>query len=365
MREHGPAGLPPLDPDDPVLSPFEFWPTWVFYAPVVLWMVWCAIRYRSITAPALSNPQLEAGGLYGESKTEGLSQADAACPDVMPRWGFVDRGRDAGATHTAARAVMREKNLVFPLVAKPDRGCRGAGVRRLADAAALASYIAAFPVGERIILQELVDAEGEAGIFYIREPGEATGRITSLTLKYFPQVTGDGQRTLRQLMMADARAGKLFALYSDRHAARLDQIVPAGERVRLCFAGSHSRGTIFKDGADQVTLAMTARFDALAKALPEFHIGRFDVRFDDFAALKRGSCFRIIEINGAGAEMTHIWDSRTRLLDAWRTLFGQYRALWRIGRHYIDAGRPRPALFALIRLALHERQMAARYPSTD
>ena len=50
---------------------------------------------------------------------------------------------------------------------------------------------------------------GEAGIFYIRHPDEATGRITSMTLKHPPVVTGDGRSTLRALILADDRAGRV------------------------------------------------------------------------------------------------------------------------------------------------------------
>ena len=67
---------------------------------------------------------------------------------------------------------------------------------------------------------------------------------------------------------------------------------PGGPRVvgpqaiRLAFAGSHSRGAIFRNGTHLVTPQMEARFDAIAKALPEFHFGRFDVRFKLWDAVK-------------------------------------------------------------------------------
>ena len=48
------------------------------------------------------------------------------------------------------------------------------------------------------MLQAFSADPGEAGIFYIRHPDEATGRVTSLTLKSSPVVTGDGRQTLRR-----------------------------------------------------------------------------------------------------------------------------------------------------------------------
>src|SRR3546814_17353817 len=50
------------------------------------------------------------------------------------------------------------------------------------------------------LLQELVPWEGEAGIFYVRRPGQKRGEVFSMTLKYAPYVLGDGVRSLRQLI---------------------------------------------------------------------------------------------------------------------------------------------------------------------
>lgn len=114
------------------------------------------------------------------------------------------------------------------------------------------------------MLQEFVDQEREAGVFYCRHPRQSTGRIISLTLKYFPYVYGDGVRTLEQLMRNDRRAGRLVRLYLERHQDRLTWVPAHGEVVRLAFAGSHSRGTIFRNGTHLVTAAMEARFEDLA-----------------------------------------------------------------------------------------------------
>ena len=116
----------------------------------------------------------------------------------------------------------------FPLVAKPDIGCRGAGVRPIIDDEALGRYLSDFPEGETLILQKMVDVAGEAGVFYVREPGARQGRIISLTLKYFPHVVGDGRRTLRELILADPRAGRIADIYFNRFSDDLDQVLPLG-----------------------------------------------------------------------------------------------------------------------------------------
>ena len=259
---------------------------------------------------------------------------------------------------------MRTAGLTFPVVAKPDLGMRGAGVQVARDRADLEAYIAAFPAGARFVLQELVKAEGEAGVYYVRRPGEPAGRLFSLTLKYFPYVTGDGRTTLRHLIERSPRAGRIAHLYLDRHQERLDDIVPEGQAVRLAFAGSHSRGAIFRNGHEHITPAMSAAFDRVSKSMGEFYMGRFDVRFEDFEALKAGHGFKIIEVNGAGGEATHIWDSRTRLRDAYATLFEQFRLLFEIGAENRQRGFEPTTPLGLIRAHLYQRRLTKAYPLT-
>ncbi len=110
---------------------------------------------------------------------------------------------------------------------------------------------------------------------------------------------------------------------------------------------------------------MEAQFDAIAKRLPEFHFGRFDVRFEDFAEVQQGRGFTIVEINGAGAESTHIWDRRTGLLEAWRDLMRQYRWLFEIG-HANRARGFKPMRWAeFMRGYRREKFLTPLYPATD
>jgi hypothetical protein len=358
------TAMPPLD-EAPPLSRFEFWSPKLFYLPVWAWIGWLALRHRSLRLPLLANPAFPAGGLVGESKSEVLRQfgPQAACHAAR----FVLVERREGAISTQAKeaiGALADAGLTLPVVAKPDLGCRGAGVRPIRSRTELEDYLDAFPVGHRLLLQQMIDVEGEAGVFYIRRPGVPRGEIFSLTLKHFPRVVGDGQRTLHELIAADPRAGQLQHLYLHRHAERLDQVVANGEAVRLAFAGSHSRGAIFRDGRRFVTEAMRARFDAVADDIPGFCFGRFDVRFGDFAAFQRGEGFTILECNGAGAEATHIWDSRTRIGDAYRTLFRQFALLFEVGAANRRAGhRPEPWR-AFLRRWIDERRLVAVYPPT-
>lgn len=358
------AAMPPLDPAPP-LSRFEFWSPGLFYLPVWAWVLWLSLRYRGIRLPLIANPGFAASGLVGESKADILDSFGALARAWVADYIAFARGDDApDAAADRALAETARAGIAFPFVAKPDLGCRGAGVRPVRNRAELEAYLAGFPLGQRVVLQRMVDVEGEAGVFYVRRAGQAQGEIFSLTLKHFPSVTGDGRRTLEQLIMADPRAGQLPHLYLHRHRERLDTVIPAGERVRLAFAGSHSRGAIFRNGARHVTEAMRARFDAIARDIPGFRFGRFDVRFADFEAFRAGQGFTIVECNGAGAEATHIWDSRTRLRDAYRTLFEQFAILWAIGAENRRAGLRPQSWRSFLREWQAERNLTDLYPPT-
>ncbi len=227
----------------------------------------------------------------------------------------------------------------------------------------MAAAVAAFPAGTRLLLQRYVPAPGEAGLFYIRYPHEATGRITSVTLKHQPAVAGDGRSTLEALVRADPRAGLVPQLYLPRLAQRLAEVPAAGEAVPLVFTGNHCKGSVFVDGADRITPALTRQVDEIARDIPGFHFGRIDVRYGSEAALRLGQDFTIIEVNGAGSEATHIWDARCTLREAYASQFTHYRAAWEIGRANRAAGHRPSGLRALYRAWRNQTRLMGGYPT--
>ncbi|MFN0059632.1 MAG: VTT domain-containing protein [Planctomycetota bacterium] len=353
---------------EPVVSRFELWPPTLFYFPVALYYFWLGVRHFSFTLPTAANPAIYAGGLIGESKSEILELVPTDQREWIAPYTLLPIGapRPSNAALLAtALAQLRATNLEFPVVAKPNRGQRGAGVQLIRDASALERYLARFPTGGEVMLQEFVSHPNEAGVLYHRMPGESHGVITSITLKYFPEVVGDGRRTVRELILDDARARYLAHVYLARHAARADHVLAVGERLALVFAGNHCQGTIFKDGTALLTPALLARLHGIAMSMPDFHFGRFDLRYRDLGALEQGHSFRIVEINGAGAEATHIWDSRVTLRQAYATLFRQYRLLFDIGAANRRRGHRTIGPWRLLRDVKAYRRLAAQYPPTD
>ena len=154
-----------------------------------------------------------------------------------------------------ALRALEVAGLEFPVVAKPDRGHHGYGVRPVECAADLLNYIEAFPRGETIVLQKIVALQHEAGVFYVRLPGERSGRIFSMNLSAPAQVVGDGASSLRQLILAAPLVARCRALQLEAQRERLHWIPPARETIVLAFARSLRLGATLTDARQLVTPA--------------------------------------------------------------------------------------------------------------
>jgi hypothetical protein len=138
--------------------------------------------------------------------------------------------------------------------------------------------------------------------------------------------------------------------FLERHGDMRRRVLPAGESFPLAIAGNHAQGTLFRNGRHLITQALEARIDEIARAYPGFFIGRFDIRYRDPEAFKAGLDLAIVELNGATAESTEIYDPDTSLVDAYRQLFRQWLLVFEIGAANRAAGISVTPLPRLVRL---------------
>lgn len=363
-------GMPSLDDLKKRISVAEHIPNSILYIPVGLYYLFLGLRYRSFTLPSVSNPNIETGGFMGESKGSVMKQVS----EVQQSWiaEFVSVHRDGVPSETdleIALSLMKEKNLEFPVVAKPDIGWNGYGVRLIEDKSHLLQYISTFPHNEKILLQRPVPYDGEAGVFYVRVPGEAHGIIKSVTLRYFPFVTGDGKSTLRELIRNDERTKMRAGYYlggKPEHIGfadeDLDQVPAEGELIRLSFIGSLRVGGLYRDASHLITPELSKRFDEIAGSMPEFYFGRFDIRFESIDRLLKGEGFSIIEINGAGAEAIQAWDPDVPLLKLYREFFKSYGLLFKIGNLNRARGYKPMTSAEFIKAIRHQNRLIEQYP---
>jgi membrane protein DedA with SNARE-associated domain len=323
---------------------WEFWPAWVFYLPLAPWYLLLAARYRSFTVWTAANPGIPAGGVVGESKADILANlpAEVVVPTVLVPTGTVgDRLR-------TIRTAVEERGWGFPLVLKPDAGQRGVGVRRAADFVDVEKYLDRNP--DPVIVQPYHPGPFEAGVYYYRLPGEATGRIFSVAVKCFPAVVGNGRLTLEQLVRKHPRYQMQADVFLTRHEADRDRVLGKGERFELGMAGNHPQGTMFRDGSHLITPALERAIDEVARRFDGFHAGRFDLRYADVNEFKEGRGFAVVELNGVTAESSNAYDPTWSLARAYGTLVRQWRLLFRIGHLNRQAGVRPVSVGKLVRL---------------
>ncbi|MGD0582986.1 MAG: VTT domain-containing protein [Bacteroidales bacterium] len=370
-RKHVFSGMPSLKDLKKYVSTAERIPNSILYIPVGLRWLMLAIRYRSITLPTVSNPMIETGGFMGESKASVLDMVGEDLRDWVSEFVILHRNGDLPDEQLKnAEAMMQGKSLTYPIVAKPDIGWNGYGVQLVEDKVQLVKYITAFPEGESFLLQRPVLHDGEAGIFYVRIPGEENGRIYSITLRYFPFVVGNGKSTLRQLIHNDERTKLRADFYLGEKGNHLGfgkddlEHVPAeGELIRLAFIGSLRVGGLYRDAGYLITPALTERFDTIARSMPEFYYGRFDIRFESTDLLKEGKGFKIIEINGAGAEAIQAWDPDVPLKKLYSEFFRAQSLLFRVAALNRQRGYKPMPLKAFLKAIKRQNHLIPNYPA--
>ena len=365
-------GMPPLSRTDRKVARAERIPPLLFYLPLALNWIRLGLRHRSLTLPTAANPAIFTGGMWGETKGSYFLDVGASERRWVADFVVVERSTGPhGPDIERALQAMAEAGLNYPLIAKPDIGWHGHGVRRIDDRAGLEDYIAQFPAATALMLQRYVPHAAEAAVLYARLPGEAEGRVLSLTFRYFPHVVGNGRLTVRQLIAADERAQWKSALHlgADRthrgvDPLDLDRVPTRGEVVRIALIGNQRAGALYRDGRRYITAALESRFDAIGRSMTEFHYGRFDLRFESIEALVRGEGFSIVEINGIGGEAIDCWDPHLPVREVYRRLADQQRLLFLIGERNRARGFRPTSAGDFVGSLVRQTQLIRRYPAS-
>ncbi len=313
------------------IKSWEYWPLHLVYTPIYLYWVWLGLRARSLFFFTAANPAIEMGGLFGESKSSILQVLPQ---ELIPLSIYVEPSQSDEEVLSLAQAA----GIHFPFIAKPDMGERGFKVEKIEDSAAFFAYRKEVPT--RLIIQEFVGYPLEVAVLYYRFPGEKQGKITSITLKEYLSVTGDGSSSVRQLMQAYPRARLQLATFEAKHPALLDQILPAGERRELNPIGNHCRGTTFFDGTHLVDAQLLKTFDGISHRLKGIYFGRYDIKCQDFEALRQGRDFCILELNGLKSEPTHIYQPGFSIWKAYSVLFRQWKTIFQLAKANHALGVP-------------------------
>lgn len=299
---------------------WEYWPFELFYFPVYFYFIWLAIRERSFFFFTASNPTIDFGGMIGEKKS---TIFDLIPKEYYPKTILMDN-------FSEQELVQAGSTLSYPFIAKPDIGQRGDGVEVIQNDKELRRYGARMKVP--FLLQEFVDYPMELGVFYVRNPSENFGKITSIVQKKFLSVIGNGYSTIEDLLKSQSRAVLQVDFFQKHINHVLNQIPPRDEEVIVEPIGNHCRGTTFLDVTSKVDKALTQAFDKLAKQIDGFYFGRFDLKCTSMEDLKDLKNFSIVELNGAGAEPAHIYQPGHSLFKAYKVVLNHFKMMADVSR---------------------------------
>ncbi|MBS1557296.1 MAG: hypothetical protein JST69_01110 [Bacteroidetes bacterium] len=309
---------------------WEYWPFGIIHIPLGLMWLWYSLRERSFFYFSASNPGILSGGMMGESKYEVLSLiADTLKPKTI----LIKLPVSAAALETQ----LQEAGLTYPLIFKPDLGERGWMVRKINNPGEAQQYLSEIKIP--FIVQQWINLPLEFGVYYVRFPNEEKGVVNSITGKEFLSVCGDGQKKLRELILENNRAMLQWEVLKKKYQPQLDQVLMKGEKIELVSIGNHCLGTTFINANRYITPALNESFDRISKNIPGFYFGRYDLRCASVEDLEKGNV-KIVELNGCGAEPSHIYHPNASLWKGVADLIRHWKNLYRVSRQNHLRGVP-------------------------
>ena len=298
---------------------WEYWPFGVLYFPVYFYYGWLALRCRSFFFFTAANPTIDFGGMLGENKSKIF---DLIPSEFVPKYQLVQKG-DLESAKAFAQTIG------YPLICKPDIGERGNLVEVIKWEQDLENYVNKCPVP--FLVQEFADYPIELGVFFIKQPGETKGKVTSIVQKDFLHVIGNGRQNVKELLESSPRAVLQLDFEHPRFTETLQRIPAKGEKVVVESIGNHCRGTTFLNLTAEAEKLHEA-FSELANQIDGFYFGRFDLRCQSFEDLARLKNFKIVELNGAGAEPGHIYQPGFPLYKGYQAILWHLSQLAKVSR---------------------------------
>lgn len=299
---------------------WEYWPIWVVYFPVSFYFLYLSLKARSLFFFSASNPTIETGGMFFESKWKIF---ELVPKEYYPSTILVEAEEELDTIYSR----MLVAGISFPMIAKPDRGERGWAVKKINSREELDSYKASLQVS--FLVQSYIDYPVEMSVFYYRHPSQSKGTITSVTLKKLLSITGDGQSSIDELIKRNDRSFLQYQKLILQGDIDFRNVPQCGEEVLLVPYGNHVLGATFLNYNHIIDEALIDTIDAISQRIDGFYFGRYDLRCASIDDLKMGKNFSILEVNGAGAEPAHIYEPGFSFLKAQYTIARHFRMMYK------------------------------------
>lgn len=313
------------------VSHWEYWPWQLVYVPIFIQYGWQSIKYGSFAYPTIINrPYMEFGGIVEESK-----------------WDMYLKSPKNNTPNTALLPSLYEKeewesflekhNLEFPLIVKPDLGMRGKGILKINGIEELMEFR---PCSKyKFLIQEFLSYSNEIGLFIFKNPKSDQWQISSIMERKFPTIIGDGKNNIEQLIRKNSRTFLQLDRWKSQERFDFGKILREGEELKLDHIGNHRLGTKFMDVQFRNNEALLKSITKYCEQIEGLEYGRLDIVFNSWEELNQGENFSVIEINGANAEPSHIYDPKHSIFYAWSGLYFHFRMQYLIAKKARKKGR--------------------------
>lgn len=306
------------------LTHWKAWHHHVKYIPISPVWLWYMIRSGSPWFFSASNPTLTFGGFEGEGKKEMYEQLP---PGTYPDTIYID----PAIAFQQVEEMIVAAGFSYPFIVKPDVGMMGFMFRKIATPEQLMQYHAAMP--NMYLIQKLVNYPIEVSVFYYRMPNSNKGTVTGFLKKEPPFVIGDGSSNVAALLIAKEQLKYKKEMLLEKHSAHLEEVPAPGQKHYLSYASNRGQGGSMEGIDDEIDDDLQNLMDDLSLHAGTFYYGRYDIKCASIASFKKGENYSILEFNGAGAGVQHIYANDYSLFKACSVIVTHWKMLYQISRY--------------------------------
>jgi len=247
-----------------------------------------AWKLKRWDAFSLANPGIEAGGMFGDKKTEIYNLLPKeVIPKTIPFKG------NPGVEYLLEE--MRKENISFPVVIKPNIGLRGFLVKKVNTKEELKQYLKNFKKKE-LLLQEFIGGN-EYSVMYYKYPLSKKSGILAFVERKHASIVGDGVSTVKELVESATIKNKKEILITLKN--QHNKVLEKNIKMVLNYIGNVIKGSEIENLEEEIDEDLVSAFSkAISKGL---YFIRADIKAESVQKTKKGH-FTILDVNGAKAE---------------------------------------------------------------
>ena len=250
-------------------------------------------------------------------------------------------------THQNDSADANMEDFDFPLIIKPDIGFKGFLVAKLDNDEQLTEYKRLYG-SKDFLLQEYVDFQREFSVLIYRYPKHGQVGVSSFIEKTYPEILGDGLKTIEQLINEKQNPFLKKEWIKDKLQDRLTDVLEKGESLRIDTIGNYSRGSKFHSLNESIDEELTEWAKKLFDQIDGIDFCRLDLKADSIEEMKKGM-FTILELNGVKSEPLHIYDPKYSVSTIIKDVHQHWAILTKIVKERIQLSYKMPPLLDGVR----------------